>query len=544
GSFNNKKIQKKLQDLEKRIGRIESFLEIEADSAKSTNNFKEQKRESNDAIEFQIGEFWLSKVGIVVLSIGFAFLLSLSYKEYPAVLPGIIGYIITIILYISSNFFRKTNENISRYLLGSAIFILFFSTLRMHFFSENPAIQNLLVEFILLIVIVSINLFVSLKNKAVYMTAITLIMAYITALTSPNSYALFFVLTIISALTVYFKIKYQWHHILTFGIILTYFSHFIWFINNPVLGNDIHLLAKPWSNMIFIMAYIIIFSLGNYFRKDKLVEDNYLISATFFNCFLGFSLLTLIVFTRFRELGTIINYIASSLFLGLAIFSWIRQKSKYATFFYAMFGYAALSIAIISQFEQQNTFVWLCWQSLIVISTAIWFRSKYIIVTNFFIYVLILVGYFGRIESFDLLSLSFGLTAIISARLLNWQKDKLELRTEYMRNAYLLSAFLIFPVTLYKLVPQGYVIIAWIGIALGYYILSKILTNKKYRLMALGTLFLSVLYIFIVGIIQLEGVYRVISFIVLGIVLIFTSLIYTQIRKRITTNQKMVRSRE
>ena len=537
-SFNNKRILKTLQNLESRIIRIESFLNFESDSVKSATKYTKKKKDTNDAIEFHIGEFWFSKVGIVVLSIGLAFLLSLSYKEYPAVLPGIIGYVLTVVLYVSSYFFRNTNDYISKYLLGSSIFILFFSTLRMHFFSENPAIQNIFYEFVSLIVVVSISLFISLKNKAVYMTAITLIMAYITALTSPNSYALFSILIIISIITVYIKIKHQWHFLLTAGIILTYLTHFIWFLNNPVLGNKVQLLSEPWSNLIFIMIYIIIFSLANYFRKDHFEEDNHLISNTFFNCSISFSLLTFILFTRFKELENIINYISSFLFLSLAIVSWIKQKSKYATFFYAMFGYAALSIAIISQFKGHNTFVWLCWQSIIVISTAIWFRSKFIILTNFLIYILILLGYIWRVETFDLLSLSFGITAILSARLLNWQKDKLELRTEFMRNAYLFSAFFIFPVTLYKLVPQQYVMISWIGLALLYYTLNKILKNKKYRLMALGTIFLSVIYIFIIGIIQLEDIYRVTSFIVLGIVMIVTSLIYTQLRKKVNKDQK------
>ena len=537
-NFNSKKIQKTLHDLENRIRRIESYLELEADSAKSTIKYQQEKKPPDDAIEFQIGEFWFSKVGIVVLSLGLAFLLSLSYKEYPAILPGIIGYVITVILYISSHFFRKTNDYISKYLLGSSIFIFFFSTLRMHFFSENPVIQNLFLEFIILSFVVLINLFISLKHKALYLTSITLVMAYITALTSPYPHVLFISLAIISGLVVYLKLKFEWHSLFVLGILFTYLSHLIWFMNNPILGNDIHLLNEPQTNLVFLLIYILIFSYGNYLRKNQLKEDSYLISSTFLNCFLGFNLLIIIVFTRFRELEDIINYSSSFLFICLAIIFWIRQKSKYATFFYAMFGYAALSIAIISQFKEQNTYIWLCWQSIVVISTAIWFRSKFIIITNFFIFVIILLGYITQIRTFNLLSLSFGFAALLSARLLNWQKDKLELRTDYMRYAYLISAFIVFPYTLFKLVPHQHVVISWIGIALFYYILSKILNNKKYRLMALGTLLLSVVYIFIIGIIQLQEIYRVISFIVLGIVMIITSIIYTQLRKKADIIQK------
>ena len=41
----------------------------------------------------------------------------------------------------------------------------------------------------------------------------------------------------------------------------------------------------------------------------------------------------------------------------------------------------------------------------------------------------------------------------VTARLLNWQQSRLELKTGLMRNAYLLSAWLVFPYALYHLVP-------------------------------------------------------------------------------------------
>jgi len=524
---NNKQIRDYLQSLEQRIKRIEAYLNIETGSDEPEKSDTKIKESNDDAIEFRIGELWFSKVGIVVLSIGLAFLLSLSYKNYPAILPSVIGYIITIVLYTISHLFRKSSEYISKYLLGSSLFILFFSTLRLHFFTENPIIENEFLEFFLLIVVVLISLLISLNRRALYITGISIIMAYISALTSPEA-------------SVFLKIKYQWHGVFILGIVLTYISHLIWFMNNPVLGNDLHLVDHPQSNLMFIFLYLLVFSFGNYFKNDGLEEDNYLISSTFINCFFAFILSILIVFTRFRQLADIVNYTSFIFFLGLSVIFWIKFKSKYATFFYAMFGYAALSIAIISQFEEHNTFVWLCWQSIVVISTAIWFRSKFIIVTNFFIYLIILLGYVTRFDTFNLLSLSFGITALVSARLLNWQKNKLELRTDYMRNAYLISAFIIFPYTLFKLVPYQYIVISWIGIALLYYVLGRILNNKKYRLMALGTLLLSVLYIFVIGIIQLEEVYRVASFIVLGIVLIITSLIYTQLRKKVDGDNKKV----
>ena len=97
-----------------------------------------------------------------------------------------------------------------------------------------------------------------------------------------------------------------------------------------------------------------------------------------------------------------------------------------------------------------------------------------------------------------------------------------------MRNAYLTTAFIVFPYALYHSVPAGYIGLSWVAIAIFYYILSLILHNKKYRWMALLTLLLTVLYVFIIGITKLEPVYRIVSFIVLGLVLLAISLFYTK----------------
>jgi hypothetical protein len=135
-------------------------------------------------------------------------------------------------------------------------------------------------------------------------------------------------------------------------------------------------------------------------------------------------------------------------------------------------------------------------------------------------------------ESISVISISFGFVALLSARILNLQKSRLELKTEMMRNAYLVSAFFIFPYALYHLMPTGYITISWLIIALLYYALSVILKNLKYRWMAVMTLALTVLYVFIIGMTNLEPTYRIISFLALGTVLIIISIIYTKLRTK------------
>jgi len=130
------------------------------------------------------------------------------------------------------------------------------------------------------------------------------------------------------------------------------------------------------------------------------------------------------------------------------------------------------------------------------------------------------------------ISVGFGIVALLTARILNWKKERLELKTELMRNAYLASAFVVFPYALYHLVPRAFVSVAWVGIAVAYYLMNLIIRNPKYRWMGHLTLLLTVLYLIVVGVTQLAPGYRIVSFLVLGTVLLAVSLIFTQVRAR------------
>ena len=60
----------------------------------------------------------------------------------------------------------------------------------------------------------------------------------------------------------------------------------------------------------------------------------------------------------------------------------------------------------------------------------------------------------------------------------------------------------------------------------------RVVKSNKYRWMALATLLLTVFYVFIIAIIKFEPVYRIISFLGLGLVLIVLSIVYFRMSKR------------
>ena len=179
-----------------------------------------------------------------------------------------------------------------------------------------------------------------------------------------------------------------------------------------------------------------------------------------------------------------------------------------------------------------DVFVWLSVQSVVVVATAIWFRSRFIVVANFFIFVAIVMTYVALTTRESGISIGFGVVALVTARILNWQQHRLELKTELMRNAYLASAFVIFPYAIHHLVAARYVALGWTALAAAYYVMNLAVQNQKYRWMGHGTLILTTVYVVGTGVSRFEPVYRVLSFLVLGATLLTVSLLFARARRR------------
>jgi uncharacterized membrane protein len=523
-----------LRNLESRILQIESHLGIHQEvanlpTAKSGARVTEQ---SEDDLETQVGENWFAKVGIVVLALGVMFLLTFPYQNLPSYAPSVIGYVLVGGIFALSRYWKDSFQQVSRYLLGGGLLLFYFTTLRLSHFGPIPAISDTTLELTLLLCVVTLNLAISVIHRSPYLVGLSLVLGFFTALVEEPAQIVFLVILSTAMVATAISVRYGWSWILILGIVLSLVTHFLWSINNPVFGNSVQQLTTPSLNLLFVLLYTLVCGVGALFASKPNVEETISVVSTVLNGFGCYVLLTFLTLTAFRSSFAVWHLFASALFLAYSVVYWIKVKSKYSTFVYAMLGYVALSAAIVDTFVSPDVFVWLCWQSILVLSTAVWFRSRFIVVANFLIYLMVFAAYLSLAGKVGTISVSFGIVALVSARILNWRKNVLELKTEMMRNAYLACALIVLPYALYHMVPARYVSISWLGLALFYYISSRILNNnRKYRWMALLTTLLTVLYVFTVELVGLDPTLRIVSFLVLGVALLTVSMIYSRKRR-------------
>ena len=213
--------------------------------------------------------------------------------------------------------------------------------------------------------------------------------------------------------------------------------------------------------------------------------------------------------------------------LVYSIILYSRSSWNFASAFYALYGFMAMSIALYGLVGLPKVYLLLSVQSLLVVSMALWFRNKLIVVMNSLLFMTILAIYLFSSKTSDGVNFSFALVALISARIINWQRSRLQIQTDLIRNFYMIAGFIMVLYALIHAVPGHFVTLSWTMAALVYFLISILLKNVKYRYMALGTMICAALYLFIVDLARIEIVYRVLALLFLAAISIGISIYYT-----------------
>jgi hypothetical protein len=379
--------------------------------------------------------------------------------------------------------------------------------------------------------------YIAIRNESQGKAFLAFIMAGVTAVLSDQTHFLLPVLVLISASAVYFFNRFGWWKLLVFSIFLVYFINMGWLLGNPFMGHTLQVLKDHQSGYFYLYVFAAIYSSVALVRKKDLIPDYGIISSIIING-LGFSfLLTIFVLAFFKD-NYILLFGSIALFcLVYSIFLQSRSSWKVTASLYALYSFVALSVTVYGIYGFPKAYFLLAMQSLLVVIMALWFKSRVVVVMNTLLFIILLTAYLTTAHSINSANIAFALVALITARTLNWQKERLKIKTELLRNTNLVMGFIMVLYALYRLVPGNYVTLSWTLAAALYFLLSFAMHNIKYRYLALGTMGATALYLFIVDLARVEIIYRVIAFLFLAIISIALSLYYTKKRKKTGESQ-------
>lgn len=491
-----------------------------------------ERTTTGEELELELGQHWFALGGVAILTAGLAFLLSMPYPGLPSAIPSLAGFGLTAALLAIAHKCPRTFPGGAGCLRAAGMVLLGFSALRLFLFSAKPALElNTPVASGILFAVTIANLTIALRRHSPWLTGLALTIGGTIALAAGTTSLIHATIAAVAIATVAVNRKEHWPGLLLAGLVIAYLTYFVWAMGNPFRTGAVRFVSEPVWAPGMLLALIMVLGAAPLLRPRE-GDDAPTNIASFLNCALGYGVFLVHTAAVFPARFAALHVVAALALVGLAMAFFVRTKSRVSTFFYAMTGYAALTFAILKLSHAPDVFIWLSAQSVIVVATAIWFHSRFIVVANFFIFAAIVVSYIVVTRQESGISLVFGLVAVATARILNWQQHRLELKTDLMRNTYLASAFVIFPYAAYHLVPTRYVALAWVVVAAAYYLVNVIVKNPKYRWMGHGTLVMTTLYVIGMGVSRFEPIYRVLSFLVLGAMLLTVSLLFARARRR------------
>jgi hypothetical protein len=530
------KIERRLQSLEIRLGRLEAALnlnreEIPVVSEKPVTIVPSPEtdvREDEDkGLESRIGRFGLAWLGNIVLIVGIAFLTQYLMNTGSRFISVILGYLAAGSIFFLSGFLKKTNVHLAFIFKMNAQVLLFYVTLRLHFFSASPILAGKNISLILLLALIALQVYQAVRHDSQVFGFLTVIFALTTSLVADATHITLPLIALTCVLTFWFFYRSAWEPLIIVTIILAYISYIMWLFGNPLMGHKLQMITEPDFGVVYLFGVGACFSLMSLLRKPDRSIDDFLIGVTIVNGVL-FTLLLALVTLRFYHT----NYV--NLFAVITvcclIYSTVLKSTSdwhFASAFYALYGFMAMSISLYGLFGFPAVYVLLSVQSLLVVSMALWFRNKLMIIMNSLLFLSILIIYLFSSKSVDRVNFAFALVPLISARVINWQRARLKIETDLMRNLYLIEGFIMVMYALYHAVPHQFITLSWTMAALLYFLLSFILKNVKYRYMALGTMICAAFYLFLVDLARIEIIYRVLALLFLAAISIGISIYYT-----------------
>ena len=530
----------RLSVLEERIAKLElgkvqpakvqAFIDAEQDD--EGVEFSDLNISISSIFETKLGEYGLAWLGNVVLFFAIAFLWQYFNDQGKPLVSLIVGLISVSGVFILARNFRNSFAYMSKMFNLFGYIILYFIVLRLHFYTGNPLLGSEAVTLILLLILVTVQFYNAVKKQSTALLKIAFTLAVITAFVSETTHTFFLISMITAGLAVYLFWKYNWWKSMIYVLSITFLAYLIWLLKDHVW------LTKTPGDFTFQYAFTYfslttaIYSLVA-FRKPSTHFPDHTILMTILFAGLGYSALMLsLVLLRFQQAYIPFFTVISVYSIGYSVLLKLYSPWKYSPALYALFGFFAISVTITGIYHFPDSFMLLICQSFLVLILALWYRSHIITLINTFLLLFLAIGYYATSGELNTVNFTIPAVAFLSARLINWQKERLNIRTDFIRNIYLFTLFFSLLYATHKGLPAQYITVTWLFIAGVYFVLSVLIKSIKYRWMGMANLLVSAVYLFIVDLAKTDLIFRILAFLAFAIISIGISAYYVKKLKK------------
>ena len=540
GQFDLEQLGKRITELESRISRLEN-RSVSQDSEgiyrtplykeKSVAQGSENAPSQNEVIESRVGEYGMAWMGNIVLLVGILFLTQYLQNNNRALISLVFGFTSIVFVYSIGYLTRKSLSYMSTLFNYNGHLLLYIQVMRISMFKESMIIQSPMLSHLIVLLVLSSLIYLAYRNNSQILAILTWIMMGITAVTSGSTHFMLPLMVGVSGTAIFFVLRKGWWTALMISIVFVYLIFLMWILGNPLVGGSIEIRTEHQMGYIYLYTVAMAYSFLALLPKSEQTKHNQLQPSIILNG-LGFSMIIAIAVPAFFS-GNYQIYFGLIAAFCILYSIWLQVRGSWNTIaaMYALYSFVALSITIAGIYHFPLAFFLLSVQSLLVVSMALWFRSRFMVIMNTFLFAGLLTTYVVSADPIHSINFSFALVALVTARILNWKKQRLEIRTELIRNIFLFTGAIMVLFSLHEAVPKNFITLSWTLTAMLFFVLSVLIRNVKYRWLGIITMVITVCYLFIVDLSNISLGYRIVALMFIAAISLGISIFYSRRQK-------------
>lgn len=539
-------LKKQLASLERRVFEIERELDIQTEYrveestaqmplANELASSQEKVKEQSN-IEENLGFQWFSRIGILALVIGVGFFLKYAFDN------DLISYLWRVIIGVGSGLAMIVGGEIlskkekyqvwAKRVVAGGFAITYFSVYSAyHFDSYREAIGiSLSLDLILLSIVVAGGIFLGLRDDSKTFAGAAFSLGFVTAYLSndiENLTLIYGLLLTISLVVV--SIYKQWSFLGIGGLIATYGLFFTWAVGYSV--------PEFLPSSIFLLSYYLAYTVQSLMNREN---ERLAVWMSVLNSLVYFGFYYFIVEYYYGDFTGLFTWIMAVVSFVLYL---VAKKMQHENLRFAYLGLAIFFVTVAIPIELKEQWITIAWalEALILGIVGINLDVKLLRMGSYVV-MLLAAGKGFFIDSIELSSWS-RMTAMLSSAAVAYalgiylekRAQSLDLSTsERPANIYYdFSATALLAMLIVQEFEDFWISAAWAVLALLVTGAGFSLKAKGLRLVGIILFALTILKVFLYDSQELSTLYRTVSFIVLGVILLLVSFGYNKYKDRL-----------
>lgn len=488
--------------------------------------------ESRD-LEAHVGTYWLSRLGIVALIIGIAYLITYHFGDLGVLARVGAGYLLSAGLGGFGLWLARKHQLFGRIVFGGGLALAYFVTYALHFIPAVRVIDSEALALVLLAAFVVAIVTIAHRMQSETVAGIALFLGLHTGMLSDITAFTLLSTTLLAAGALFFLVRNRWVIVPLSSLVAVYSTHVVWAVRTGHLAPGAPEHDRLLLSMGFLSLYFLLFSVALLVRPRDLP----------LRASLAFTLLNWVGLTSLgayevsqeqdSRLFAFLLVVALAHGTGAAV-ARLQRAPVALTHTYLALGAVTLALAMPARYDDAALVAAWTATGLIAGLAARGVGSPVLRGVGVLVLFVALAACEWETPGRMTLLLGLGVAFVLverggTVRVTGW----VEPQTQPLFTAVCaVGAGLSLVAMVGARMPSGLVTLGWVIAAFLLFGVGFALRERWYRLAALAVLGLSLARLVLVDVARLPPDQRVLTFILLGVMLLVVSYTYTRLRDR------------